>query len=50
MDTNIPMWVWEDAVDFIAVRCNISREDIERVLELEDRYMREIGLIVEEEK
>lgn len=49
MDINTPMWVWEDAVDFIAVRCNLSRDDIDLVLELEDQYMREIGLIVEAE-
>lgn len=45
-----PMWIWEDVVRYIRERCFVSEEDIEIVLELEDEYMRSIGLIVAPEE
>ena len=35
----------DDAIDFIAARCNISRENIETVLELDLEYMRSVGIV-----
>lgn len=43
-----PIYVFEDAVNFIAERCNIDRETIEKILMLEDDYMRSVGIIIEE--
>ena len=43
-----PIYVFEDAVNFIAERCNTDRETIEKILMLEDDYMRSDGIIIEE--
>ena len=42
-----PIYVFEDAVNFIAERCNTDRETIEKILMLEDDYMRSVGIIIE---
>lgn len=44
-----PIYDFADAVDFIRARCNIHIEDIERVLTLEEEYMRSVGIINDEE-
>lgn len=49
MDNNIPVYDYEDAINFIAERCDISKDIIEKVLTLEDDYMRSIGIISDEE-
>lgn len=46
---NIPVYDFEEAVKFIGVRSNISKEIIEKVLMLEEDYMRSIGVISDEE-
>lgn len=43
-----PIYVFEDAVNFIAERCNTDRKTIEKILMLEDDYMRSVGIIIEE--
>lgn len=48
-DENTPVYEWEDATNFIAERCDIDKETIEKVLLLEEDYMRTIGVIVDEE-
>lgn len=44
-NNNAPIWEWEDAVEFIAERCDIDRDIIEEVLELEFEYERSIGIV-----
>lgn len=44
------MWVWEDAVKYIMDRCDLDRETVEKVLEIEEDYMRSVGLIEDEDK
>lgn len=39
----------EDAINFIAERCNIDKDTIETVLTLEEDYMKSIGIIMEEQ-
>lgn len=46
---NISVYDFEEAVKFIGVRSNISKEIIEKVLMLEEDYMRSIGVISDEE-
>lgn len=48
MNENTPVYEWEDVIDFIAGRCDIDKETIEKVLILEEDYMRSIGVIVEQ--
>lgn len=50
MNENTPVYEWEDAINFIAERCNIDKEIIEKVLLLEEDYMRSIGIIVDKEE
>ena len=50
MNGNTPVYEWEDAINFIAGRCDINKETIEKVLSLEEDYMRTIGIIVDEEE
>jgi len=45
---NIPVYEYEDAINFIAERCDIDKDTIEKVLMLEEDYMRSIGIIVDE--
>lgn len=44
-----PIYDFNDAVDFIAERCDVCREDIEFVLTLEEDYMRSVGIINNED-
>lgn len=44
-----PVYDYEDVVNFIGERSNISRDIIEKVLMLEEDYMRSIGIISNEE-
>ena len=44
-----PVYDYEDAINFIGERSNISRDIIEKVLMLEEDYMRSIGIISNEE-
>ena len=39
MDNNTPVYDYEKAINFIAERCDISKEVIEKVLVLEEDYM-----------
>lgn len=48
MNENTPVYEWEDAINFIAERCDIDEEVIEKVLLLEEDYMRSVEIIVEE--
>ena len=50
MDNNIPVYDFEDAINFISERCDISKDTIEKVLTLEEDYMRSIGIISDEEQ
>lgn len=45
MNEKIPVFDWEDAVNFIAERCNVEKDIIENILELEEEYMRSVGII-----
>lgn len=49
-ENNVPMYIFEDAVKFISNRSKLSTDIIREVLELEEGYMREIGIIVEDEE
>lgn len=49
MNENTPVYEWEDAINFIVERCDIDKETIEKVLILEEDYMRSIGIIVGQE-
>lgn len=44
-----PVYDYEDAIVFIRERSNISRNIIEKVLMLEEEYMRSIGIISDED-
>jgi len=44
-----PMYFVEEAIDYIHARLpHLDRDDIEAVLEVEEEYMRSIGIIIEE--
>lgn len=50
MDKNVAneiVYYVEDAVKFIRERCDLDEETILKVLELEEGYMRSIGLMCE---
>ena len=49
MNENTPVYEWEDAINFIAERCDSDKETIEKVLILEEDYMRSVGIIVGQE-
>lgn len=49
MDNNTPVYDFENAINFISERCDISKNTIEKVLMLEEDYMRSIGMISDEE-
>lgn len=53
-NTEIPseeiVYDWNDAVEFIHDRCNLSRDIIDEVLELEEQYMESIGIVVKKEE
>jgi hypothetical protein len=42
---DIPVYDWDDAIEFISKRCDISVEDIKQVLSIEEDYMRSVGII-----
>lgn len=42
-----PMYYYEDAIEFIRSRSDLSEDVISKVLELELEYMKSIGLIYE---
>jgi len=45
---NTPVYDYEDAINFIAERCEVSKDIIEKILMLEEDYMRSIGIVVDE--
>ena len=45
---NTPVYDYEEAISFIAERCDVDKDIIEKVLLLEEDYMRSIGIIVDE--
>lgn len=45
---NTPVYDFEDAIDFITERTSIDKELVEKVLMLEEDYMRSIGIITDE--
>lgn len=45
MNENTPVYNWEDAVNFIAEKCDVEKSVIEKILELEENYMRNVGII-----
>jgi len=45
---NTPVYDYEDAISFIAERSDIDKGIIEKVLLLEEEYMRSIGIIIDE--
>ena len=49
MNDNTLVYNWKDAIKFIHERCNLSEDVIVEVLELEEEYMKSVGIIVEEE-
>jgi len=46
---NTPVYDYVEAINFIAERCDIGKDIIEKVLALEEDYMRSIGIISEGE-
>lgn len=40
-----PVYEYEDAIKFISERCDFGKDIIEKVLLLEEDYMRSIGII-----
>lgn len=50
MNENTLVYEWEDSINFITERCDIDKEIIEKVLLLEEDYMRSIGIIVDKEE
>lgn len=49
MDIQTPVYDWDDAVNFIAARCNHDKKTIDEILLIEEDYMRSIGIIVDGE-
>lgn len=45
MNDNTPVYNWEDAVKFVQERCNLSEDVITKVLELEEEYMKSVGIM-----
>lgn len=45
---NTPVYEFEDAINFIAEKCDVAKDIIEKVLLLEEDYMRNIGIIADE--
>lgn len=46
---NMPIYDYDDAINFIAERSDIGKDVIEKVLSLEEDYMRSIGIIENED-
>lgn len=47
MNENTPVFNWDDAVNFITEKCEVGKDIVEKVLELEEAYMRKVGIIAE---
>lgn len=45
-----PVYDYEDAINFISERCDVDKDTIDKVLMLEEDYMRSIGIINDEEE
>ena len=45
---NTPVWDWNEAVEFVAERCDVDIKFIEEVFECENEYMRFKGIIKED--
>lgn len=48
MNENAPVFNWDDAVNFIIEKCEVDKDIVEKVLELEEEYMRSVGIITSE--
>lgn len=46
---NTPVYDYDEAIDFISDRCNVDRDIIDKILMLEEDYMRKIGIICDKE-
>ncbi len=46
----MPVYEFEDAVNFISERCDVEKDIIGKVLLLEEDYMRSIGIITDGEE
>lgn len=42
---NTPVYDYDEAVKFISERCDVDRNVIDKILMLEEDYMRSIGII-----
>lgn len=42
---NTPVYDFDEAVKFISERCDVDRNVIDKILMLEEDYMRSIGII-----
>lgn len=47
MSDNMPVYNWDDAVEYILSRSDFEKDFVEKVLELEEEYMRNVGIISE---
>lgn len=50
MNENMPVFDWENAVEYIANRCELDKSTVEKVLLLEEEYMRNVGIISEDDE
>lgn len=50
MNENMPVFDWENAVEYIANRCELDKRTVEKVLLLEEEYMRNVGIISEDDE
>lgn len=50
MSENMPVYDWEDAVEYIVKRCELNKDTVEKVLLFEEEYMRSVGIISEDNK
>lgn len=48
MNENTPVFNWDDAVNFITEKCEVGKDIVEKVLELEEEYMQSVGIITSE--
>lgn len=48
MNENTPVFNWDDAVNFITEKCEVGKNIVEKVLELEEEYMQSVGIITSE--
>lgn len=50
INENMPVYDWNNAVDYITERCGLEKNAVEEVLLLEEDYMRSVGIISEEDE